>query len=102
RARPLAARLDEPPHGRGDGFGVGSQLARELELNQVGEISVQLQRELSMSRAIELDRENRLPPSEHEVALFNEQRGETADQQLPAVGVPVDRFVQRDLDAPRK
>ena len=102
RAHPLAARLDEPPHGCGDGFGVGSQLARELELNQVGEISVQLERELAVPWTIELDRENRLPPSEHEVALFNEQGGEAADQQLPAVGVPVDRFVQRDLDAPRK
>src|SRR6266699_6022944 len=88
--------------GRPRRYGISSQLARELEHNQVGEISVQLERELSVPWTVELDRENRLPPSEHEVALFNEQRGKAADQQLPAVGVPVDRFVQRDLDAPRK
>src|ERR1700687_5793557 len=45
-----------------------------------------------MARAVELNREHRLPAPEHELAILDEQRCEPGEKQLPAVRVAVDRL----------
>ena len=42
-----------------------------------------------------------MPAAQDQVAVFHQQRREACQQQLPAVGVPVDRLTQRDLKSAR-
>src|SRR2546427_11246976 len=53
-----------------------------------------------MSRAVELDREHRLPAPEDELAVLDQQGCETCEQQLPAVRVAVHRLVDGNFEAP--
>src|SRR3989442_8788627 len=53
-----------------------------------------------MSRAVELDREHRLPAPEDELAVLDKQGCETCEQQLPAVRVAVHRLVDGNFEAP--
>jgi len=39
-----------------------------------------------------------LPSAQDQVSVLHQQRGEACQQQLPAVGVAVDRLVERDLE----
>src|SRR3989441_5543679 len=53
-----------------------------------------------MSRAVELDREHRLPAPEDELAVLDQQGCETCEQQLPAVRVAVHRLFDGNFEAP--
>ena len=103
----LAAGLEQAAHRGGDRLGVDHELAGELDLDQrfsgiaalPRELALELDRELAVTRSVELDREDRLPAPQDEMAVFDHQRGEGAEKQLPAVGMPVDRLVERDVEA---
>src|ERR1700694_4528324 len=55
-----------------------------------------------MARAVELNREHRLPAPGHELAILDEQGCEPGEKQLPAVRVAVDRLVEGDRVGARK
>src|SRR5207247_3304525 len=92
--QPFATGLDQAPHRRGDGFGIDHELPRQLELDErlerdlliaPDELAVQLQRDLPLTRTVELDREHRLPATQDKVAFLDHERCERAQQELAAV-----------------
>jgi hypothetical protein len=59
-----------------------------------------LDRQLAAARAVQLYREHRLPSAQDQLPILDEEGGEARQQELPAVGVTVDRLIERDLDSP--
>ena len=54
----------------------------------------------AIARAVQFDHEDSLPSSEQESAIGDIDAGRGAEQQRPAMGVPVDAFVRRDVHGP--
>src|SRR5205085_3780552 len=81
---------------------VDEQLAGQLQLDQLTirvqpgnlHIAVQLHRKLPLPGSIELDSEYRLPAPEQDLPVLDERRMRRHQQELPAVGVAVDRLVR--------
>src|SRR5438132_1284748 len=70
RPQSFPAALHQPPHRCGEAFRVGQQLARQFQADQFavgirrgdgGALAFQLHCQLAPARAVELDREHRLP-----------------------------------------
>ena len=80
---PLAACLDQPSHRRRHGFRIDVQLPGKLELDQrlgglallVRELAVQLDSDLALPWAVELHREDRLPPAQDQPAFLDQEGG---------------------------
>ena len=102
--------IKQPAHRRSDRLRIDHQLPGELQLDQPlsafsggpGELALELDGHLTLPRTVELDREDRLPAPEDEIAFLDQEGGERAQQQLPTVRVPVDRLVQGDVEAARE
>src|ERR1700681_27441 len=75
---------------------------RFFPLRGEGEVSVQLDGQLTVAGSVQLDCENRLPAAQDQLTVLDQQRGEPRQQQLAAVRVAVDRLIEGDLPAAGK